>query len=119
MEITFQVQALEALAHETRLGIVRLLVPAGAHGLSAGTIAARLAVPANSLSFHLTRLAHAGLVRGRRQGRNLYYALAYEQLSALIAFLAEDCCADAPKGCMPGCPSVPAAFSEKVNRVKA
>lgn len=106
MEQLELVKAFEALAHETRLAVFRLLIPAGRNGLPAGVIGERLGLPANSLSFHLGRLVNAGLIRSRRQGRHLYYAVAYARLSELVGFLADDCCAAVPEGCLPDCPSV-------------
>ena len=48
--------ALSALAHETRLDLVRLLVPLGAAGMPAGQIAQALSLAAPRLSFHLAAL---------------------------------------------------------------
>lgn len=104
MELSQTAKTFEALAHETRLAVFRLLIPAGGDGLSAGTIGERLGLPANSLSFHLGRLVNAGLIRGRRQGRYLYYAVDYARLADLVGFLADDCCAAVPEGCLPECP---------------
>jgi DNA-binding transcriptional ArsR family regulator len=104
-------KAFEALAHDARLAVVRLLIPAGRDGLPAGVIGNQIGFPPNALSFHLGRLTNAGLVRMRRVGRNQYYAVDYERLSALVGFLVEDCCANAPDGCMPGCPGMPQAAS--------
>lgn len=100
-------KAFEALAHDARLAVIRLLIPAGLDGLPAGVIGKRIGFLPNALSFHLGRLTTAGLVRMRRVGRYQYYAVDYRRLSALVGFLVEDCCANAPDGCMPGCPSMP------------
>jgi len=97
--------AFEALGHETRLAILRLLVPAGPDGRPAGDISDALGMPANALTFHLTRLVSAGLLTPRRAGRQIYYAVAYDRLNALVSFLLDDCCAQAPEGCLPGCPT--------------
>lgn len=99
----------EALAHESRLAVIRLLIPAGPDGLAAGVIGDRIGLPPNALSFHLGRLTNAGLLQMRRVGRNQYYAVDYQRLTALVGFLVEDCCANAPDGCMPGCPGMPQA----------
>jgi DNA-binding transcriptional ArsR family regulator len=99
------VAAFEALAHETRLAVLRLLIPAGPDGLAAGEISERIGLPPSALSFHLARLVQANLVTARRAGRQIYYAARYERLTALLRFLVEDCCASAPSGCLPGCPS--------------
>ena len=102
-------KAFEALAHDVRLAVIRLLIPAGPDGLPAGVIGDRVGQLPSALSFHLGRLTNAGLVGMRRVGRNQYYAVDYQQLSALVGFLVEDCCASAPAGCMPGCPVMPQA----------
>lgn len=99
------VAAFEALGHDTRLAIFRLLIPAGQEGLAAGEHQrARMGMPPHALSFHLSRLVQADLVTARRAGRQIFYAAHYERLTALLQFLIEDCCASAPCGCLPGCP---------------
>jgi ArsR family transcriptional regulator len=80
--------ALGALAQETRVGLYRLLVAAGAEGLSAGVIAERLGVIPSSLSFHLTHLTHSGLVTQRRSGRQMIYAADLSVMSDLMDHLA-------------------------------
>lgn len=101
MEMKTAVAGLAALAHEGRLGAYRLLVQAGPEGLAAGEVARRLGTPANTLSAHLTALAHAGLVRSRRDGRSIIYAARFDRMGALMAFLAEDCCGGAAEVCAP------------------
>ena len=71
MQATDVVDALGALAQETRLEVYRLLVRAGPSGLAAGRIASELGVPAATLSFHLKELVRAGLLHGQRRGRCL------------------------------------------------
>lgn len=99
MEITDAVAALSALAQPSRLGVFRLLVSRGTRGLTAGEIAERLDLPANTLSFHLAHLAQAGLVDAEREGRFIRYRLAPEGIRGLIEFLAEDCCQGRPELC--------------------
>lgn len=98
----------EALAHEARLAILRRLIPAGPRGMPAGAIGTALGLAPTRLSFHLGRLTAAGLIESRREGRNLYYAVRYEALAAVVRFLVDDCCAEAPEGCLPECPPSPA-----------
>ncbi len=86
------VMALSALAHESRLQVHRLLVQAGEDGLSAGAIAGRLGLPASSLSFHLTHMQAAEMVKQRREGRSLIYSVNFECMDALMAYLQENCC---------------------------
>jgi arsenate reductase len=88
-----------ALGQGTRLDVLRALLIAGPSGLAAGEIAARLGVPASTLSFHLRTLEEAGLVAPTRHGRSLIYAAQVARLRALVAFLAEACCGGDPARC--------------------
>lgn len=99
MEKTAAIAALAALAQETRLDILRLLVQTGADGLPPGQISERLGLPAATLSFHLNQLRHAGLVTFRREGRSLIYMAEYDAMNGLLAFLTENCCQGDPAGC--------------------
>jgi ArsR family transcriptional regulator, arsenate/arsenite/antimonite-responsive transcriptional repressor len=90
------VDALAALAQETRLAVFRLLVQAGPAGLAAGEIGAQIGIPANTLSFHLKTLAQAGLLESRQEGRYIYYAAHYAVMDDLIAFLTDNCCQGEP-----------------------
>jgi len=100
-----EAQALSAfagLAQETRLRIVRLLVEAGPDGLPAGAIGAAMDGASSSrMSFHLSHLEQAGLVRSRREGRSIIYSAALGTLSDLVAFLLRDCCNGHPEVCAP------------------
>jgi ArsR family transcriptional regulator, arsenate/arsenite/antimonite-responsive transcriptional repressor len=91
------IEALAALAQESRLAIIRLLFRAGADGLSAGVIARRLALPAPTLSFHLSRLHHGGLLVSRREGNSIVYAASYTGMNALLTYLTENCCQGFPE----------------------
>lgn len=102
MESKYAVGALAALAQGSRLEVYRLLVQAGPDGLAASDIAERLGIPANTLSFHLKTLSHAGLVMSRQAGRFIYYSANYEQMNALLGFLTENCCGG--RSCLPAVP---------------
>ena len=86
------VRALAALAQEVRLRVFRALVVAGPAGLTPGDLSAQLEVAANTLSFHLKELSHAGLITQERQGRHLIYRAAFDTMNALLAYLTENCC---------------------------
>jgi ArsR family transcriptional regulator len=92
MESKTAVEALSALAQDSRLQVYRLLVQAGPGGIAASDIASRVGVPANTLSFHLKTLSQAGLVISRQDGRFIYYSANYEHMDALLGFLTESCC---------------------------
>ncbi|MBD8145446.1 ArsR/SmtB family transcription factor [Pantoea agglomerans] len=93
MDIQNAAAALRELGHVTRLGIYRELVKAGPEGLPVGDIQKRLAIPASTLSHHLSALMSAGLISQERQSRILFCRPCYAQLEQLMAFLTEECCA--------------------------
>ncbi|MFH5774500.1 ArsR/SmtB family transcription factor [Paracoccus sp. NGMCC 1.201697] len=104
--------AFAAMSQETRLRVVRLLVQAGPEGMAAGAIGEALGDATTSrLSFHLTHLEHAGLIRSRRYGRFIIYSAVYPALAGLIGFLMKDCCQGHPEICTPAlaCVCDPAA----------
>ena len=89
--------ALAALAHETRLDLVRLLMPHGKAGMSAGDLAQRLGLGASRLSFHLSALEQAGLIGSRNSARNVIYSVDPTGLGGTISYLLNDCCMDHPE----------------------
>ena len=88
-----------ALSQETRLKLMRLLASMGATGMPAGQLAARLRLPPSTLSFHLSALEQAGLVRPTRRGRQIIYAVRIIGLRELFGFLTETCCSGRPELC--------------------
>ncbi len=109
MEIRLAIEALSALAQETRLAIFRLLVHEGPEGLPAGSVADRLGIASPTLSFHLAQLARAGLVQSRREGRSIIYVADFTAMNGLIGYLTENCCRGDAAACGPAtCAPVPA-----------
>ncbi len=92
MDKKLALDGLAALSQETRLDVFRALVQAGPDGLSAGDIAESLSVVQNTLSSHLKKLEHAGLVSSQRRGRQIIYGADFGAVRSLILFLMEDCC---------------------------
>lgn len=92
MEPSDAVEALSALAQESRLSIYRLLVGAGPEGLSAGRIGEALELPPATLSFHLSHLTRAGLAQSRQEGRFVFYSADFRNMNALVGYLTENCC---------------------------
>ncbi|MDP1051404.1 ArsR/SmtB family transcription factor, partial [Klebsiella quasipneumoniae] len=80
------IKALAALAQPVRLQVFRALVVTGDAGLTPGTMAEGLDIPANTLSFHLKELVNAGLVTQERASRNLIYRAAYGRMSEVITY---------------------------------
>ena len=91
--------ALAALGQPSRLEIFRLLMRNAPAGLPAGEIAQAIGCPHNTLSTHLGILARAGLVRGARDGRSIFYRADVEAMRALVGFLVNDCCEGRPEVC--------------------
>lgn len=101
MDIYRALDAFGALGQSTRLDVFRLLIKAGAAGMSAGKISDALGVRQNTMSANLAILARAGLIRSERQGRNIRYFADMDGMRGLLAFLMEDCCGGCPDLCQP------------------
>jgi DNA-binding transcriptional ArsR family regulator len=101
MKIAVAVEALAALAQESRLSIFRLLVQAGSEGMAAGALGEKLGIPPATLSFHLKALVHAKLIKSRTAGRFVIYSANFKEMDALIAYLTENCCAGDAAQCAP------------------
>ena len=117
MDSNQAVQALAALAHDTRLDVYRMLVERGPDGLSAGVIAERLGIPPSSLTFHVQHLHRAGLITQRRLSRQLIYAADFTTMNGLVAFLTENCCGGS--ACLPACAAAADATSARPRRKSA
>ena len=105
MKASAALDALDALAHATRLAAFRALVVAGTEGLVVGELRERLRVPPATLTAHLNVLRAAKLVLDRRDGRNIVVRANLARMNDLVAYLTENCCAG-PASCGPGvvCP---------------
>jgi DNA-binding transcriptional ArsR family regulator len=101
MDMTHALAGLSAIAHDGRLSIFRLLVKVGPDGMAAGRIARKLDTAPNTMSAQLLVLSNAGLVRARREGRSIIYAVDFDRMSALLLFLTKDCCGGRPEICAP------------------
>jgi ArsR family transcriptional regulator len=101
MKIGLAVEALAALAQESRLSIFRLLVQTGKEGLAAGVLGEKLGIPPATLSFHLKTLTHARLIKSRVDGRFVIYSANFTAMDKLIAYLTEHCCAGDATQCAP------------------
>jgi len=101
MDKKHTLEALSALAQDTRLDVFRLLMKAGPDGLYAGEIASRLVVRQNTMSTNLGVLARAGLVRSERKGRSIRYIADLDGMRGLLAYLMEECCGGRPEACQP------------------
>jgi DNA-binding transcriptional ArsR family regulator len=83
---------LAAMGAEPRLRIVRLLLSAHPDGLVVGEIQTELDIAPSTLSHHLDKLKHEGLVTVQRESTYLRYSANAEALQALLTFLYAECC---------------------------
>jgi ArsR family transcriptional regulator, cadmium/lead-responsive transcriptional repressor len=89
-----------AVADPTRRRLLDVLLARGE--ATATTLAAELPVTRQGVAKHLAVLDRAGLVEGRRQGREVLYAVRAEQLDAATRWMAQ----------------VAAEWDERLNRIK-
>ncbi|MBK1835285.1 ArsR/SmtB family transcription factor [Roseibacillus ishigakijimensis] len=94
-------QAFAALAHPARLEVFRALAWSSPEPIAAGQLAEQLAIPANTLSFHLKELSHTGLVTSQRAGRSILYTVSPGTVSALVDFFVGHCCQGRAELCDP------------------
>ena len=95
------IEALAALAHETRIETFRLLVRAAPRGVPTGEIADRLDVLQNTMSTHLAVLARAGLIDRQREGRTILCSANLDGMQSLLTYLLQDCCEGDQTICAP------------------
>ncbi len=95
MKVEKAAKQLEALGNATRLKVYRALVRAGDGGMPVGRLQEKVGIAASTLSHHLHRLILTGLVTQERQATTLICRANYPAMEILIAFLVDECCADA------------------------
>jgi len=89
------IQALQPRAHEAATLMKalasphRLIILCQLHGgeQSVGAMAEVVGLSQSALSQHFAKLRHDGLVRTRREGQTIYYALASSKVAQVIALL--------------------------------
>lgn len=94
MKLEDAAKQLEALGNPTRLAIYRVLIRLGDQGSPVGKIRKKLDIPASTLSHHIAKLVHAGLVTQERDSRSLYCRADLKNMDALMRFLVRNCCAE-------------------------
>jgi ArsR family transcriptional regulator, arsenate/arsenite/antimonite-responsive transcriptional repressor len=92
-------EQLAALGSPVRLAILRFVVQGDPEGTVVGSIQAKLDIPWSTLSHHLERLASAGLLAARPEGKFIYYRADFTALRGLTDYLWEDCCKGGKKCC--------------------
>jgi len=84
---TDAVSALAALGNTMRLQAFRHIQDAGEHGLNVGALQNLLGTPASTLNHHLNTLVRAGVIKQRREGREIYNVANLDHLGLVIDFL--------------------------------
>jgi ArsR family transcriptional regulator, arsenate/arsenite/antimonite-responsive transcriptional repressor len=81
-----------AMGTEPRLRIMQLLLSAHPEGLVVSEIQDDLEIPGSTLSHHLEKLKHEGLVQVERRGTFLRYTADTDALREILQFLYAECC---------------------------
>ena len=82
-------QLLKAMSNENRLLILCYL---GEGEMSVGQLNACIELSQSSLSQHLARLRHDGLVNTRRESQTIYYSISDDVVIKLITLLHSEYC---------------------------
>ena len=94
MKLEIAANQLGALGNPTRLAIYRNLVQAGQKGSPVGDIRDKLDIPGSTLSHHIAKLVHAGLLTQERDSRILVCRVDYTNMDTLMTFLVNNCCTE-------------------------
>ncbi|MEM7617605.1 MAG: metalloregulator ArsR/SmtB family transcription factor [Pseudomonadota bacterium] len=87
MKTKLALKALSALAQESRLKIFKTLVRSGPCGISAGELGEKLGIPAATLSFHLSQLTNANMIKSKKNGRTIIYSANFDNMKSLLEYL--------------------------------
>lgn len=98
-KLQLHAEQMAALGSQVRLAILRFIVQGDAEGTAVGDVQAKLDIPWSTLSHHLERLASAGLLKSRQDGKFIYYRADFAALRSLTNYLWEDCCKGGAKNC--------------------
>ena len=91
-QVTKFADMFSAMGTEARLRIMQLLLSAHPDGMVVSEIQEELNIPNSTLSHHLDKLRHEGLVQVRRESTFLRYTADTEALQQLLQFLYAECC---------------------------
>ncbi len=94
-------RCLDALGNPTRLAVFRQLVRHGDEGVAMGALQERTGTARSTLTHHVQKLMHVGLVTQERQGTTLLCRPTLARMRHVLGFLLDECCADLPD-CCPG-----------------
>jgi len=81
-ELSQRADLLKAFAHPVRLCIVSRLL--GTESLNVSNMESCLAVSQSSISQHLLKLKHAGIIKSERMKNEVYYSLKNEKIKEFV-----------------------------------
>ena len=87
-----------ALAHPTRVDILKCLLPHAQLGLNFGQLAKAVSTPNSTLKHHLNEMQTARIITTVRDGRATVVALNLDELSNVLATLNTLCCSAQTQG---------------------
>ena len=90
--IAYFADMLKALGSDFRLRIVRLLIQYGEQGCCVTDIQKEVGGANSTLSHHLEKLSHYGLISSRKDAQWIFYSVNFDVLKELFNFLWQDCC---------------------------
>ena len=92
MEQDQAIDCFAAMAQESRIEIFRLLMRHSPDGLRVTDISMKLGIVPSTLSGHLAVLKRAGLLKSKRNQRDIVYSAELETINDLMLFILEECC---------------------------
>ena len=75
-------RVLKVISHPVRLEVLELLLAKGE--LTVNTIKNQLDIEQSLLSHHLTKMKDRGVVASSRQGKNIFYRVALEEIATIF-----------------------------------
>lgn len=99
MDQSHAIECFAALAQESRLSIVQLLMIEAPNGLPVSEISRQLGILPSTLSGHLGVLKRTQILTSTRRQREIIYAANLDVMSDLISFLLQDCCSGNIQNC--------------------
>ncbi|MCG7572870.1 helix-turn-helix domain-containing protein [Phaeobacter sp. CNT1-3] len=97
MELEVAAGGFGAMGSEARLDVLRILIRAGAAGLSVSEIQERSGIAPSTLAHHLKFLAAGNVVLQERQGRSTITRANFDHLRLLADYILCECCMDVPQ----------------------
>lgn len=86
------IDCFSALAQESRLSILRFLVRHSPDGMRVSEISRQLGIVPSTLSGHLSILKRSGLLKSKRNQREIIYSVDLQTVNDMMLFIVNECC---------------------------